>query len=280
MIRNPIVAGAFYEGSKEKLLKQIEWCFKHNLGPGKIPEVNQTFSNKLVGVIMPHAGYMYSGPIAAYGASIIAENGKPDSFIIIGPNHSGLGAPVAIMKEGIWRTPLGQAKVDNDLAMRILELSDIVEDDYYAHVNEHSIEVQLPFLQYLFGEINFVPICLMLQNHEIATSLGTSLAKAINGRKVIIIASTDFSHYEPYNHALQNDNLIIDKIINFDVNGFFKTFYSKRISMCGPGSVSILIVAARILGAKQALKLKYATSGDTSGDFSSVVGYSSIAFLR
>ncbi|MEM0085157.1 MAG: AmmeMemoRadiSam system protein B [Candidatus Methanomethylicia archaeon] len=280
LVRNPAVAGLFYEGFKEDLLKQIEWCFHHKLGPGVIPEVKDSFTGNLIGVIVPHAGYIYSGPVAAWGYKAIAENGKPESFIILGPNHSGMGAPIAIMREGIWKTPLGEVEIDKELSDELLKKSDILEDDFSAHINEHSIEVQLPFLQYLFGGIKFVPICLMLQNQEVSVMLGKCLSDVVKDRKVVIIASTDFSHYERYETAFKNDSLIIDRILSLDVEGFFKVYYSRRVSMCGPGPVSALIVAAKNLGAKHVTKLKYATSGDTSGNMSSVVGYSSIAFLR
>ncbi|MCS7097118.1 MAG: AmmeMemoRadiSam system protein B [Candidatus Methanomethylicia archaeon] len=279
-IRNPAVAGLFYEGSKDYLVKQIEWCFKHEIGPREIPKVNPHFTEKLVCVIVPHAGYIYSGPIAAWSYKVIAENGKPDSFIIIGPNHTGMGSPIAVMKRGVWRTPLGNAIIDENLSDELLKSIEILDDDSFAHLNEHSIEVQLPFLQYLFGEIKFVPICLMIQNQEVTRALGDAMSKIIGSKRVVVIASTDFSHYESYDRALRNDFLIIDRIINLDIDGFFKTFYSKRISMCGPGPVGTLIVIAKKLGVKSVSMLKYATSGDVYGNKSSVVGYSSIAFFR
>jgi len=279
-VREPAVAGSFYESSKENLMNQIEWCFTHKLGPGVLPKISESFTGKLIGVIVPHAGYIYSGPIAAWAYKIIAENGKPDSFIIIGPNHSGMGSPLAIMRKGLWRTPLGYAEVDSELGDALLGSLDILEDDHTAHLNEHSIEVQLPFLQYLFGEVKFLPISLMIQDREVSILLGEAISKIIKDRRVVVIASTDFTHYESYERAYKNDSLIIDRIINLDLDGFFKTYYSRRISMCGPGPTGTLITIAKLLDAKQVLKLKYATSGDTSGDMSFVVGYSSIAFLR
>jgi len=279
-VREPAVAGSFYESSKKNLMNQIEWCFTHKLGPGVLPKISESFTGKLIGVIVPHAGYIYSGPIAAWAYKVIAENGKPDSFIIIGPNHSGMGSPLAIMRKGLWRTPLGYAKVDSELGDALLSSLDILEDDYTAHLNEHSIEVQLPFLQYLFGEVKFLPISLMIQDREVSILLGEAISKIIKDRRVVVIASTDFTHYESYERAYKNDSLIIDRIIDLDIDGFFKTYYSRRISLCGPGPTGTLITIAKLLDAKQVLKLKYATSGDTSGDMSFVVGYSSIAFLR
>jgi AmmeMemoRadiSam system protein B len=279
-VREPAVAGSFYEGSREDLMDQIKWCFTHRIGPGELPKVNESFTGKLIGVIVPHAGYIYSGPVAAWAYKVIAENGKPDSFIILGPNHSGMGSPLAIMRKGLWKTPLGYAEVDSELGDALLSSLDILEDDYTAHINEHSIEVQLPFLQYLFGDVKFLPISLMIQDKEVSILLGEAISKIIKDRRIVVIASTDFSHYESYERAYRNDSLIIDRIINLDLDGFFKTYYSKRVSMCGPGPTGTLITIAKLLEAKQVLKLKYATSGDTSGDMSSVVGYSSIAFLR
>ncbi|MCS7373475.1 MAG: AmmeMemoRadiSam system protein B [archaeon GB-1845-036] len=279
-IRDPVVAGMFYEYSPDSLKLQIEQCFKHRLGPGFIPEVHGEFKGSLLGVVSPHAGYMYSGPVASWSFKALAENGKPDSFIIIGPNHSGVGAPLSILREGCWRTPLGVASIDSELADEILSHCDLLEVDWTAHLSEHSIEVQLPFLQYLFGNVKFVPISMMLQNFEVSRAIGEGLAETIKNRRVTIIASTDFSHYVPLKQAVEDDSAIIEKILTLDAKGMFDVFYSRRVSMCGPGVVAAMLVACKMLGASRGVKLKYATSGDVTGDVSSVVGYAAIAIYR
>ncbi len=278
-VRTPAVAGMFYESNPEDLKHRIEWCFKHKLGPGSIPEVKEG-PRKIIGLICPHAGYMYSGPVAAWSYKALAEDGRPECFIILGPNHTGYGATISIMTEGKWSTPLGEAEIDSSIAKRILEYSKIAEEDDYAHLSEHSIEVQLPFLQYLYGDVNFVPICMMLQTYDIALELGEAISKAVADKDVVIIASTDFTHYEPHSSAYEKDNAVIECIVNLDAKKMIDLVYRRGISMCGPGPVATTIIASKMLGATKAIKMKYATSGDITGDYYSVVGYASIAILR
>ncbi|RLE55762.1 MAG: hypothetical protein DRJ26_00335 [Candidatus Methanomethylicota archaeon] len=278
-VRSPAVAGMFYESHPESLKRRIDWCFTHNLGPGSIPEVSDG-PRSIVGLVCPHAGYMYSGPVAAWSYHALARDGKPECFVILGPNHTGVGAAVSIMTSGRWRTPLGDVEVDSDLAESILKYAEVVEEDFYAHLSEHSIEVQLPFLQYLYGEVKFVPICMMLQNYDVASKVGQAIARAAADRDVVVIASTDFTHYEPQQIALENDEAVIRRILELDPEGVFEGVYRRNVSMCGPGPVVSMLVACRQLGASRALKLKYATSGDITGDYIAVVGYASIAIYR
>lgn len=280
-VRRPYVAGSWYPGTAESLKREIERCLTHRLGYGKIPEVSRDGSRAIIGLVSPHAGYMYSGPVASIGYGRLAEDGIPESIILIGPNHTGIGSAVSIMVEGVWETPLGYVEIDTDLAKAIVEASDIVDVDDYAHKFEHSLEIQLPFLQYFYGSsFKIVPICMMLRDYDTAKELGESISSSIAGRNVVIIASTDFTHYEPHKIAVEKDRLAIDAILKLDAELFLKVVEDKYISMCGPGPVAVMIVACRGLGASRAELLGYATSGDITGDRSAVVGYASIAVYR
>lgn len=278
-MRYPSVAGQFYAGDKKKLLEQIEWCYKHSLGPGELPKVGAE-PRKTLGLVSPHAGYMYSGPVAAHGFLRIAREGKPEKIIILGPNHTGLGSGVSIMCAGKWKTPLGEVEVDRELASAIVKCSNIIDPDEEAHRFEHSIEVQLPFLQHLFGEFKFVPICMMMQDLTTSLEVGESLARACKGMDVLIIASSDFTHYEPQDVARRKDAIAIEKILSLDPIGLAKVVETENISLCGPGPVCAMLKACSDLGAKKAELLKYATSGDVSGMRAEVVGYASISVTR
>ena len=280
-IRRPSQAGMFYAGNPEDLKKQIEECFLHKLGPGKIPKVVEDGPRKIVGLICPHAGYMYSGPVAAHAYHRLALDGKPEVFVIMGPNHMGYGSAIALMNEGVWRTPLGDIEIDYETASRILRVSELIDIDETAHKYEHSIEVQLPFLQYLYGsEFRFVPIVFLMQDLKSSQEVGKALAKALEGRNAVIIASTDMTHYEPHEQALRKDKLALSAVEKMNEEEFYSIIESYRVSACGYGPVAALIVASRLLGAKEAEILCYKTSGDVVGDYSSVVGYASACFTR
>ncbi len=281
-IRRSAVAGGFYEADPEDLKKQIEWCFTHPIGPGKVPEkARVTPSRRIISVISPHAGYMYSGPVAAHGYLKIALDGKPDLIIIVGPNHTGYGPSISVMSEGVWETPLGKIQIDSDTARKIISGCRYAKADHLAHIYEHSVEVQLPFLQYILGsDFMFVPIVMMIQEVETATCLGESIAKAVENKNVLLIASSDLTHYESHERAVKKDNLLIKAVLNMDVKEVFETIYKYDISACGPGAIATIIHASKILGAKNITLLKYATSGDVSGDKTHVVGYSSFVIEK
>ncbi len=279
-MRPPVVAGQFYAGTRSALLEQVEWCYTHSHGPGEVPKV-QPGSRRLVGLVSPHAGYMYSGPVAAHGFARMAQDGMPGSIVILGPNHTGAGSGVSIMTSGKWRTPLGEVQVDKQLGEAIKRGSEIIDVDEVAHAHEHSLEVQLPFLQHLFGdEFKIVPICMMLQDAKTSKEVGDAIGKAAVGKDVAIIASTDFTHYESQRSATTKDHRAIDKILALDVGGLIRTVEEESITMCGYGPVSAMLQAAKKLGAKKAELLKYATSGETAGPMPQVVGYGSIAVSR
>ncbi len=279
-IRRPAQAGSFYAGTASSLKGQIEECFRHKLGPGKTPTVQKGPRN-IVGLVCPHAGYMYSGPVAAHSYYNLAIDGKPDVFVIFGPNHTGEGSGLSVMKEGIWRTPLGDVQIDESTADEILRNSKIIDVDDSAHKYEHSIEVQLPFLQYLYGSaFKIVPIGFLMQDLESSRDVGQAVAKATVGKNVAIIASTDMTHYEPHEVAEKKDKIALSALEELDEKTFYSTVESYRITACGYGPVVALVTAAKILGAKKGRVLCYKTSGDVTGDYSAVVGYASVAITK
>lgn len=273
-IRRPCQAGAFYPASKDELVKSIEDCFLTSLGPGRKPSVNIDGKREVKGIVSPHAGYIYSGPIAAHSYTALAEDGKPDLAVLIGPNHTGVGSGVSLMSEGVWETPLGRLEIDKAAAERISASSDIIDIDELAHTYEHSIEVQIPFLQYLYGlEIKIVPICMMLQDLETSIEVGAAIYKGLNNIDYVIIASTDLTHYEPQVEAKEKDKEVIKQIIDLDEDGLHSVLTRFNISMCGYGPVTAFIKAMKLSNIHNVKLLKYGTSGDVTGDTSSVVGY-------
>jgi hypothetical protein len=255
-------------------------CFTHRLGPGHVPDVTAG-PKKILGIIVPHAGYMYSGPVAAHSYAQLASDGVPESVVILGPNHTGRGSGVSIVTRGGWETPLGVASVDTNLAEQIPRSSNIIDEDESAHISEHSIEVQLPFLQYLYGDrITFVPICMMMQDLQTSKDIARSIANCSQGRHVVVIASSDFTHYEPQNVASTKDKTAIDAIINLDGKRLNELGEGGRVTMCGYGPITTLIELAKRESNVHAKLLAYHTSGDITNDTESVVGYSAILFTR
>ncbi|HVO36674.1 MAG TPA: AmmeMemoRadiSam system protein B [Candidatus Acidoferrum sp.] len=280
-VRLPCQAGAFYEGTAQSLKLQIENCFLSGLGPGKLPEVSKTGLKRLVGLICPHAGYMFSGPVAAHAYYRLALDGKPDIVVLLGPNHTGYGSALATMNEGVWRMPLGDVEVDSQTANQIVHESRIVDVDESAHKEEHSIEVQLPFLQYLYGsEFKIVPICFLMQDLASAREVGQAVAKTIAGKNAVIIASSDMTHYESHSKAEKQDRLALKAVEAMDEARFFSIIEEHNVTTCGYGPIAALIAAAKVLAAKEAKLLCYKTSGDVIGDYSSVVGYAAMSFEK
>jgi len=280
-VRHPAVAGSWYAGNSVGLQTQIEKCFTHKLGPGKLPKVVKEGPRNLVGLVCPHAGYMYSGPVAAHAYYELAKDGKPDIVVIFSPNHTGRGSALAVMNEGVWRTPMGDVEIDIQTANQILRESHIIDVDDRAHAYEHSIELQLPFLQYLYGSaFKFVPICFLIQDLESSREVGQATAKALSGKNALVIASTDMTHYEPHGMAEKKDKMVIEAAIKMDEEQYYSDVDSHAISTCGYGPTIAAITAAKELGAKKAKLLCYKTSGDITGDFSAVVGYASISFMK
>lgn len=274
--RNPAVSGMFYASDTGELAEQIEWCYKHELGPGVLPRVNERGPRDVVAIIVPHAGYYYSGPVAAHAYKALADDGSFGTAAILGPNHTGYGYSVSLWNRGNWSTPLGEVEIDRELAGRLL--GGVIQADETAHIREHSIEVQLPWLQYLYTKVKIVPITMLAQDLKTARSVGKAISKA--GDDLVIIASSDLTHYESQSAAMQKDASVIEAIVALDEEKLYERCENLDCTMCGYGPVAAAIVAAKEMKAKQASLLKYATSGDTSGDFSQVVGYSSIVIKR
>lgn len=280
-VRRPAVAGAFYAGTRTELTKQIAGCFTHRFGPGQVPKPIEHGPRKIVGIVSPHAGYEYSGPVAANGFSKIASDGLPGTFIILGPNHTGYGSGVSILTEGNWETPLGEVIVDDVLAKKLQKASGLMDIDEAAHAYEHSIEVQLPFIQFMFKDAaRFVPICMMMQDLQTSREIAKTIVEEAKGKDPLIVASSDFTHYEPHDVASRKDMSAIDAIVKLDDKALNELGDASKVTMCGYGPITVLIAAAKLLGGVKAELLTHKTSGDITGDKSAVVGYSSIVFLR
>ena len=275
-MRKAAVAGSFYAGRREELKRQIEDCFRHPLGPGKLPGKPKE-ERRILGLVSPHAGYIYSGPVAAYGFLELASEAEPEVVVVLGPNHRGMGASIALSQEEEWQTPLGTVKVDREIGRKIISESRWARWDDLAHQFEHSLEVQLPFLQYIYTEkFRIVPIAMMRQDLGPSQDLGQAIASALKGKDSLIIASTDFTHYEPQSQASKKDRLALETILNLDPKQLETTVNAHNITMCGYGPVMAMLTAAKLIGANKARLLRYATSGDVVGDYSAVVGYASV----
>ncbi len=280
-IRRPNVAGQFYEADAEALRAQIKNCFLHEFGPKKLPKVNfQSHPRNIVGLICPHAGYMYSGPVAASAFYELALDGKPDTIVLLGPNHTGYGSALSLMSEGVWKTPLGDIEVDSKIASNILHETSIIDVDELAHRYEHSLEVQLPFLQFLFGNtFKILPICFLMQDYDSAVEVGRALEEALDATNTVVIASSDMTHYEPAKNAAAKDQAALKAVLDMDAKCFYETVESQNITACGYAPITALITYANGICAKAKL-LNYHNSGDITGDHSSVVGYAAVSFRK
>jgi len=268
-MRYPAVAGQFYEADPDALRAQVEGCYTHRIGPGKVPR-REKGPRKIRGLLCPHAGLMYSGPVAAHSYAALAADGWPDHIVLFGPNHTGNGAPVALATSD-FQTPLGVARIDQALAAKVTGRGPI-EPDLVAHRREHSLEVQLPFLLHLNPEATFLPICLGLQEYDVAMEVGRIVGEALQGKDALVIASTDFSHYIPPEEAARQDRLVLDPILRLDAKAFYRAKTQHDVSMCGYGPVMAMMAA---VGSGSATLLKYATSGDVS-PMREVVGYAAV----
>lgn len=277
-IRRPAVAGAFYAASPESLRKQIIDCFKHPLGPGKLPGAKT--DTEVLSVVCPHAGYMYSGPAASHGYLALSEQKTPETVVIIGPNHTGWGTPVSIMSEGIWKTPLGDVTIDSELAGKIIDIAPTARSDESAFLREHSIEVQVPFLQFIYPEFKFVPICMGYQDLQTSTELGNAIYEASKDKEIVVVASSDLTHQEPKASANKKDQYVLDAISEMDEVKLQESVRRHHITTCGYGCISATLVYSKLRKATNAEILTYYTSGDIIGDNSAVVGYASAKITR
>ena len=280
-VRMPAVAGQFYSGSPTGLLREIEQCYLSPLGPGELPEVRPDGPRRLVGLVSPHAGYMYSGPTAAHGYYYMAQDGVPDVVVIIGPCHQLTAlVPAAVQTTGSWATPLGHAIIDDHTATVVAEAWEEfgIGERYFAA--EHSLEVQVPFLQHLYGDaLRIVPVMIVDQNRRTARAVGAAVAEAIAGRNAVIVASTDLNHYVPASRAEQLDKPLIERIVALDPDGLIELARDPRMSMCGYGAVAAMLYAAIELGASRGKMLAYSHSGMVA-PMPDVVGYVSAAIEK
>jgi AmmeMemoRadiSam system protein B len=264
MIRPPAVAGRFYPADARELAQQV-----HDLVPAEGKKLSAR------GCMVPHAGYIYSGHVAG---AVYGSLELPNRFIILGPRHFPRGEPLAILSEGAWQTPLGEAKIDEALAAELKRACPLLREDDVAHSREHSLEVQLPFLQRLVGDLRFVPVALATDRYAALEELGRAVAQVVAAQRepVLIVASSDMNHYESDAVTRVKDRRAIDRILALDARGLYDTVRRDGITMCGYGPAVALLTAACALGAKDAELIRYATSGDITGDREEVVGYAGI----
>ncbi len=263
MIRKPAVAGQFYPAEKQELADFIKKT-AGDIHPGKV-----------LGAVLPHAGYIFSGEVAV---ATVAKIELTSTVVVLGPNHTGMGRPYAIMSEGTWQTPLGDVEIDTELARHVMRNSRYLVEDSYAHHFEHSIEVQLPILRYFKPDIKIVPIAIASLTQTAYIEIGQAIGRSIQewGEPVVVIASSDMTHYEPRDQAQSKDLQLIDAICDLDEDSALKTARERNISVCGLGPIVCMMRAVKELGANAAELVLYRTSGDASGDYSSVVGYAGI----
>jgi AmmeMemoRadiSam system protein B len=264
MIRPPAVAGRFYTADARELARQIkDFC----------PNGKQKIVAR--GCVVPHAGYRYSGQVAGAVYSLLPI---PAKCILIGPRHFPRGEAMAILSEGSWQTPFGEMQIDSALAVELKRACPLLREDAIAHEREHSLEVQLPFLQRLGNDVRFVPVLLGTDVYSDLEGLGNAVAQVVKEQHepVLIIASSDMNHYENDVVTRVKDKLAVDKILALDARGLYDTVRSEGITMCGYAATVTMLVAVQKLGAKEATLVRYATSGDVTGDREEVVGYAGI----
>jgi AmmeMemoRadiSam system protein B len=270
-LRHPAVAGRFYPVDPGDLRADAHAYLSEATSPTDVPL-------RAVACIAPHAGYVYSGHVAG---AVFAKVEVPKLCIVLCPNHTGLGRPLAIMSEGAWQTPLGDVPLDAELAQALKTRFSALEEDSAAHRAEHAIEVELPFLLLRQPELRFVPIAVGTRQFEILEQLGAAIADVINSQQenILIVASSDMNHYESDVATRVKDHRAIERILTLDPRGLFDVVTQQDISMCGMGPAVVMLTAARQLGAKSAELVKYATSGDISGDRNRVVGYAGVVVV-
>jgi MEMO1 family protein len=263
MIRQPAVAGKFYTDDPEQLRQELATL----IPPGE--------GARVLGLVAPHAGYIYSGKVAglAYGAVRV-----PDTVLLLGPNHTGSGAPAALAPAGEWLTPLGPVPVNSRLSKLILKHAPVVREDSSAHHFEHSIEVQLPFLQVRNPRVSIAALCLSLSDFDSISALGAGLARAVAeyGDEVLIVASSDMNHYESARVAKEKDDLALAELARLDPEALLQVCRVSRVTMCGVVPAAVMLVAAKLLGATTSRLIRYTTSGEVNGDLDRVVAYAAV----
>jgi len=263
-VRHPAVAGRFYPGERDSLLDDL----RSYMSPA--PVVRPAF-----GCVVPHAGYIYSGMVAG---AVYATVEVPRRCVLLCPNHTGRGTPLSMMSSGTWEMPLGSVTIDSDLSDALKQVCPTLSEDSEAHRSEHAIEVQLPFLQQKRPHLMFVPIAFGTGNYEVLEQVGTGLGEVLRaqGEPILIVASSDMNHYENDRITRLKDQKAIEAMLALDPRRLYDVVTKEEVSMCGFGPAIVMITAAKLMGAKSAELIKYATSGDVSGDREMVVGYAGI----
>jgi len=270
-IRPPAVAGAFYTSNKEALSAQIKDFISN------VPK--KTLSGKIIALISPHAGYTYSGQVAAYGYKLI-EGNSYDAVFVIAPSHRFPFRGASVYPKGAYEIPLGIIPVDSELAQQLIKEDKLVSYVSHAHSQEHSLEVQLPFLKFVLGDFRLVPIVMGSYDFATCEALSELIYKVVREKNVIIIASSDLSHYHPYNTAVKLDKIVLEHVKNLDAQGLFQATSTGSCEACGAGPIITTILLAKKLGANKSEILHYANSGDVTGDKSGVVGYMSAVLYK
>jgi AmmeMemoRadiSam system protein B len=265
MFRLPAVAGRFYPDDPAELVRQI----------AAFARSSEEKPRQAIACVVPHAGYRYSGHVAG---AVYARLKLPRRFLLLGPRHSPRGQAQAILSDGAWQTPLGRVEIDSGLARELTGAYPRLREDDVAHRDEHALEVQLPFLQYLSGDFHFVPIALGITDYVQLELLGHAVAEVLRQQPdpVLMIASSDMNHYESDEITRHKDRLALERVLELDARGLFDTVRREGITMCGLGPVVSVLTAARLLGATRATLVRYATSGDITGDRHDVVGYAGV----
>jgi MEMO1 family protein len=263
-VRLPAMAGRFYSGDRERLARDVDTFISSPATP-----------ISALACMVPHAGYIYSGHVAG---AVYSRIEPATRLLILGPNHTGAGEPLATNATGAWRTPLGDARIDEQLAGELMRAFPQLSEDELAHRREHSIEVQLPFVQRMTTEFTFVPICVGTANLELLVNLGEAIAQVLlnSSERILMICSSDMNHYEPDDVTRIKDGQAIAPILALDPVALYETILRERISMCGFAPAVAMLIACKRLRATSAELVKYATSGDINGDRSHVVGYAGI----
>src|SRR5216684_8168135 len=268
MLRLPAVAGRFYPSHPAELIALIR---KYTSRNPAFPPIS------LRACLVPHAGYVYSGPVAG---AVLARIALPRKIIILGVRHYPRGEPAAILSSGAWRTPLGDARIDEELAEALKKACPLLQEDSVAHSTEHSLEVQLPFLQVLAPDFTFVPVALGTMQFESLVSVGEGIARVLETSRenVLLLTTSDLNHYEDDATTRIKDRKAIEQLLALEPRGLYDTCRNEEISMCGLGPAVAMITALNALGAKKSELVKYATSADVSGDRDAVVGYAGMIF--
>jgi MEMO1 family protein len=272
-VREPAVSGMFYPDNPTKLRKDIESYLKHV----HIADLEEN----VVGIISPHAGYMYSGQVAAYGFRMIAGK-QYDTVILIGPSHKAYFEGVALWDRGSFKTPLGGIDIDEEIAREMVNIGGVIKPNMDTHRGEHSLEVQLPFLQSVLDDFKIIPLIMGIQTSSVCRELAQSMSEVFQAskKKFLIIGSTDLSHYYPYADAMKLDDIIVGHLGAFDISGMIEDIETGKTEACGAGPIIATMMLSEKLGADHGTVLRYANSGDVSGDKSGVVGYVSAVFCR